>query len=236
MARGRTTTILCDEEDVRIPGTVTDLGRFRAWARSDAFPERGRIDWIAREVWIDMSPEDANTHGSPKAAIAVKLGDLVEGRLDTGVVYIDRTRISVPGADLSVEPDVVVILFDSLESGRVKLVPKASREPGRFIEVQGPPDIVVECVSDSSEDKDTEKLLAAYRKAGVAEYWLVDARAKRPVFTLFQLRKGKYVAAPRRRDGTMVSSVLGRAVRLVRRRPRAGIVRYRLEDRRLSKR
>ena len=36
--------------------------------------------------------------------------------------------------------------------------------------------MVMEVVSDSSEKKDNQTVFEAYFKAGVSEYWLVDAR------------------------------------------------------------
>jgi Uma2 family endonuclease len=54
------------------------------------------------------------------------------------------------------------------------LVPKAGAEPGRYIDVEGPPDLIVEIVSDTSVAKDTRRLPEAYFRAGVAEFWLAD--------------------------------------------------------------
>jgi Uma2 family endonuclease len=57
--------------------------------------------------------------------------------------------------------------------------------------VHGPPDIVVEVLSPSTEsyDKIEKKLL--YETYGVAEYWIVDPRLS--TVTLFKLVDGKYV-------------------------------------------
>jgi Uma2 family endonuclease len=220
---------------VRIPGNLTDLARFRAWVRSDAFPDTGRIDWIGGEVSVDTSPEDLNTHNTPKAALGRDLGNLVETRLDLGVVCADRMRVSVPAADLSVEPDVVVVRFATIDSGRVRLVPKATQEEGRYVEIQGPPDIVVECVSDSSQAKDKKKLFAAHHAAGVPEYWLVDARGPGPRLALHRRARARYTEA-RKRGGFARSEVLGLAVRLVRLPVRSEVVRYRLEDRAAARR
>ncbi len=227
---GQQTTIFLQRENLRIPGTLGDLRRFRAWVRSDDFPRQGRIDWISGEVTVDTSPEDLNTHNTPRAAIAGELGILVERRLDVGVVCSGRMRVSVPGVDLSCEPDVAVIRFESLESGRVRLVPGATGEAGRFVEIEGPPDIVVECVSDSSETKDREDLLRAYHAARVPEYWLVDAREVEPRLDLYRHAARRYLRSPHR-SGFAASGVLGLAVRLVRLPERYGVVRYRLEDR-----
>jgi Uma2 family endonuclease len=194
--------IVLHPESLRIPGKLTNLDGFRAWARSDAFPDQGRIDWISGEVLIDVPPEDLNTHNTPKMAIAGDLRALVETRLDLGVVCADRMRVSVPRADLSCEPDAVVIRFESLESGRVRLVPSAAGKVGRYVEIDGPPDIVVECVSDSSETKDQEDLLRAYHTAGVPEYWLVDARGTEPRLVLYRHGARRYQRAHRTEAGS----------------------------------
>ncbi len=230
MRETRGATILLQPDGVRIPTSLPDLESFRRWARSNEFPEKGRIDWIAGDVEVDMSPEDLNTHGSPKAAIARDLGELIEGA-DRGVAYIDSTRISAPAGDLSAEPDVVVILFESVEAGRVRLVPKKRAVEGRYVEIEGAADLVVECISDSSEDKDSRRLKEAFWQAGVREYWLVDARVAPPSLTLFRHTSRGYRAVPTRHDGFTPSPVAGVAVRLVRLPARAGLVRHRLESR-----
>jgi Uma2 family endonuclease len=177
-----------------------------------------------------MSPEDANTHGTPKVAIAHTLTSLIE-HADRGVIFIERMRISVPVADISVEPDVVVVLFRSLDQGRVRLVPKANKKAGRFVEIEGPPDIVVECVSDSSVGKDKKKLLKGYDVAGVGEYWLVDARGETSDLTIHRRGRGGFSPVARKAGGWIFSTVLGVSVRLVRLPERSGVVRHRLETR-----
>ena len=103
------TVLIRYAEDIEIPRRLDGLEDFRRWARSDAFPEKGRIDWIEGDLEIDMSPEELNFHGAAKSMIARRLGEWIEdgGR---GVVYIDATRITAPDADISSEPDVVVIV------------------------------------------------------------------------------------------------------------------------------
>ncbi len=223
-------TILMPTEGLRIPGTVRDLESFRRWVRSGAFPERGRIDWIAGEMEIDMEAEDAYTHGTPKVALTGDLREIVE-KGDVGVIFSDSMRLSVPSADLSVEPDVVVLLFESLDLGRVKMVPKATREAGRFTEISGAADIIVECVSDSSEEKDMVRLRERYFRAGVREYWIVDARGASTSLTILSRGRRAYRETPAGSNGFTPSVVLGRAVRLVRLPPRSGVVRYSLESR-----
>ena len=51
------------EERVEIP-YFHSLAEFRAWALSDDFPERGRIDYIGGRIEVDLSPENLFFHGS----------------------------------------------------------------------------------------------------------------------------------------------------------------------------
>lgn len=223
-----TTTILIQPDGVTVPTGIPGLRVFRRWVHSPRFPEKGRIDWLAGQVEVDMSPEDLTTHGTPKVAIARDLSNRIEGS-DRGAVFSDSTRLTAKNADLSSEPDVVVVLFESLRAGRVRLVPRAGRPAGRYAEIEGAADLVVECVSDSSTLKDTEKLPRLYHRAGVREYWLVDARGARVAFTLFRRAARKYAVVRPDAGGFRKSAVLGVAVRLVRLPAREGVVRYRLE-------
>ncbi len=169
-------TCLLLDQQIEIP-LVRSLEEFRAWALSDEFPEQGRIDDIAGRVEVDMSPRDFFLHGTLKTEVVAGLHEIVK-RKALGYLVSDRTRVSCPQAELSVEPDVAFISEEALASGRVRLVPKASGEADRYVEVEGPPDVVVEIVSDSSVTKDTKRLPAAYFQAGVHGYWLVDARGE----------------------------------------------------------
>jgi Uma2 family endonuclease len=217
-----------DDEGLRIPAGLHTLERFRGWSASPAFPERGRIDYLEGDIEIDRSPEDLYTHGTPKTAIELELGrHIVEP--DLGLLFIDRARIVSRPADLSVEPDLTVVLWSSLESGRTREVPAASQKEGRFVELEGPPDLVVEIVSDSSTRKDRRRLPGLYAKAGVPELWLIDARGPEVSFEMQLLGPEGYVAQPADPEGWLSSPLLGTAVRLTRYRGRMARWGYRLE-------
>jgi Uma2 family endonuclease len=215
------------EEQVEIP-FVGSLDEFRAWAASDDFPERGRIDYVSGRIEVDMSPEDFFYHGTPKTELVSSLGQLIK-RKELGYLLSDRTRVSCPAADLSVEPDLVFISADALDSGRVRLVPKSTAEPDRFIEVEGAPDVVVEIVSDSSERKDTQRLPWSYWRAGVREFWLVDARGPELVFVIQRRGRSGWRKVPGDREGFQQSAVFGRRFRFTRYRDRRGGWAYDLE-------
>jgi Uma2 family endonuclease len=86
---------------------------------------------------------------------------------------------------------------------------------------------VLEVISDSSVVKDAELLRTAYHKAGVPEYWLIDARGESISFQILYHRKNGYAAAPVR-DGWQRSRVFGRGFRLDRQRDALGLWEYTL--------
>jgi Uma2 family endonuclease len=205
------------EEDLIIPAGVSDLDHFRQWTWDETFPERGRIDYLAGTVEVDLSPEDLYTHGTVKTTITARLHPLIvdSGR---GSLFSDRTRIVSPAAGLSVEPDVVALLWESLRQGRIREIPAAKGEEGRFIELEGAPDLIVEIVSDSSARKDWKRLPPLYAAAGIPELWLADCRGSDLIFEIHTLGPAGYERQPPDVEGWRFSPLLSRRVQLVRRR------------------
>jgi Uma2 family endonuclease len=214
------------EEQLEVP-SISDLADFRAWALSDEFPERGRIDYIGGRIEIDMSPEDLFTHGTLKAQVAGKIEARV-AELELGHAFVGETRVSSIAGNVSAEPDVVVISHDALDEGRVTLVPKATGEQGRYVEIEGAVDLIVEIVSDSSVRKDTQRLPAAYYRAGVREYWLIDARGEQLAFQIQRRGANSFEGTPNDANGFERSEVLDCLVRLDRQRHQRGHWVYRL--------
>jgi Uma2 family endonuclease len=219
------------EEQIEIPMSLRSLADFRAWAATDAFPERGRIDYLAGRIEVDMSPEDLHTHGILKMEIAGVVWRRVK-ELRFGETYTDRGRVSNVQADLSVEPDVVVVSNEALNAGRVRLVPRASGGPDRYLEMEGSPDLIVEIVSDSSVGKDTRRLPPAYFAAGVAEFWLVDARKTDLFFHIHRRGATAYEPADSDPQGYQYSAVLASWYRLDRSRNEFGRICFDLRERR----
>jgi Uma2 family endonuclease len=213
------------EEQLEIPLSLQTLAAFRVWAATEAFPERGRIDYLAGRIEVDMSPEDLHTHGKLKTEMVGVLWQRVKER-QLGELYTDRARVTCPTVGLSTEPDVVLVTDESLDLGRVKLVSRASGGPDRYVELEGPPDLIVEIVSDASVTKDTQRLPAAYHAAGVAEFWLVDARGADLFFQIHRRGQTVYEPAPADPDGYQYSTVLSAWYRLDRSRNQRGRIDY----------
>lgn len=222
------------EARVTIP-PLGSLDDFLAWMLSDAAPERGRFTYLAGELECDLTGQSFFRHGDPVEEIARVIGNIVRKR-DLGYVTTHETLIALPEADAGVEPDVVFVSHQTLDSDRIAFRDTKNRPIDKGPEANpyalvGPPDLVVEVVGNTTVRKDTVKLRAAYERAGVTEYWLVDAREDAVSFTLFRLVGRAYAAAKPDDDGFVRSDVLGRSFRLTRAETRTGRPRFVCEDR-----
>ena len=215
------------EDRFRVPLART-LKEFREWALSDDFPESGRFDFISGNVEIDLSPAPAFTHNAPKVAIVARLVDLSETAIP-GYVFCTRMRFSSVPADLSVQPDVIFLSYGGLDRGRAKLNPQPGGAEEGYNEIEGGPDLVVEIVSACSVRRDTKRLPKAYFRAGVREFWLIDARGEDLSFRIHHRDKARFTAIPPDDEGFQRSDVFCRHFRLERWRDHRGYWKYDLQ-------
>lgn len=209
---------------IRIPAWVRDFDTFVTWMHSDEFPDEGRIEFLNGEIHVDLSMEELVSHNQVKAAITECLNRLVrEGRL--GLYIPDGMRFTNEYAELATNPDGMFVSTDTLTAKRVEL---RSGAKGHATELRGTPDVVIEIVSPSSEDKDTAWLMSQYHDAGVPEYWVIDARAAKPKLDIY-LRGAKAFAAVRKSGGWVKSPAFGLAFRLTREDIAVGIASFALE-------
>jgi len=197
-------------EGIVIPAWVVDLASFRRWVESPDFPETGRFSFIHGNVWMDLSMEQLFVHNRLKLQISYVL-ERVVSTAATGYVFGDGARLHNTRADLSVEPDVMYVSFDALQNGRVAL--NEGAEEG-FVSLDGAPDVLIEVVCDSSEHKDTVELRDAYFEAGIAEYWLVDARSGKAKFEILKRGSRGFSATRAQTGGWIKSGVFGRSFRI----------------------
>jgi len=214
-------------QGIVLPPDAHTLRGFRAWAKSDACPEHGRIGFLNQEIFIDMSPEERETHNKVKGEADYTIIRLNK-RLKKGEYFSDGTLLTNAAANLSTEPDGTFALWETLESGKSRLIPRED-EYGQFIELEGTPDWVMEIVSKNSVLKDTKGLLELYHRAGITEYWLIDARGEEIEFQILHHQAEGYVRAAVTRGGWQTSSVFGREFRLTRKRGRMDLWEYTLQ-------
>jgi Uma2 family endonuclease len=208
-----------------VPASALELAGFRRWVTSEEFPESVRASWIGGEVFIEMSPESIDSHNKVKAAVTATLQRIADEE-DLGEVYADGFLLTNERAGVSTEPDLAFAAYATLEASRLVLRPRAGRDD-EWVEIEGAPDLVVEIVSDASVRKDLVRLRDAYARAGIPEYWVIDARAAEVRFEILRLDGDEYRAvAPV--GHAQPSAALARSFQLTRRRNRVGRWSYRL--------
>jgi Uma2 family endonuclease len=204
-------TFVTNQWTLAVPPTAYTMEGFREWATADDFPEGVRVTFLQGEITIDMSTEDMEDHVNPKGEITWAITTLCK-QTKIGKVYMDGLLVTNPEAGVSNNPEASFVSFASLESRRARPVPRKGAEH-KYRELEGAPDWVLEVVSDSSVKKDLVQLREAYYRAGIREYWIVDARGDELVFQILIRRKNGYVAAPVK-DGWQRSKVFDRSFRL----------------------
>jgi Uma2 family endonuclease len=208
-----------------IPPAAYSLAGFREWALSENYPERGQITFSPDELIIDISPELFETHNFIKVEIGYVLYGLIRPKR-LGDFFGDRALFTNVAANLSTEPDSIFVSNESLESGRCQL--RQSARPGINKELAGSPDWILEVVSPTSVKKDKELLPAAYFRAGVGEYWLVDALSDDIDFQILVPGKESFEAVEPS-DGWLASRTFKRSFRLTRDKNKFGSWRYTLQ-------
>ncbi|MEX2141124.1 MAG: Uma2 family endonuclease [Pirellulales bacterium] len=217
--------LLDDYPPVRIPAEVNGkLSGFRAWVTSDEFPEKWRVSFLNGAILFNMT-EETETHNKVKVAIQYTLHG-VSKKAQSGTVYGDGVQLSNKAANLSTCPEAIYISRETLRSGRVKRVRRKGRD--EYIELEGTPDLVVEVVSRSSRRKDLIDLPVLYHRAGIPEYWLIDALGDEIDFKILRRGPRRYLSVEPQR-GWLASSVLNRQFKLVRKRDEDGDWQYDLK-------
>lgn len=204
--------IFVPQLDATIPDGITDLESFRRWARSDEFPEKGRFTFLNGYVWMEVAMEMALAHNQVKGEFARVLMSLIKER-NLGCFYPDGMLYSNLEVGFSTIPDGMFVSFASFEDDSVT---RFRNDESDYVELVGTPDMVLEVVSRSSVEKDTVDMLDLYWRAGIPEYWLVDARGKQLRFDILRHGDNSYVAASPTPDGWIKSDVFGRSFRLTR--------------------
>ena len=150
---------------------LTTVGPFRA-ADYWRLPEGEPVELLQGE--LVMSPAPRVRHQIVVGQLFTNLQSL--GDKSGGLTILSPTDV-VLSDDTILQPDLLYVA-----AGRRHIVGDR---------VQGPPDLVIEILSEGAERRDTVTKLDLYAKYGVAEYWIVDPRAQTIEFLL--LDAGRYV-------------------------------------------
>lgn len=127
------------------------------------FPDDGRrYEIIGGELFVTPAP--ISRHQIVVKNIAFILGPHVEACRGAQILWAPLAVV-LSRHDVF-QPDLLVILPE-----RASIV----KEDG----IHGAPDLVVEVLSPSTEERDRGIKLVAYARFGVGEYWIVDPEARR---------------------------------------------------------
>lgn len=126
-ARAVPFTLILADREITIPASAHTLEGFRAWAKSDDFPERGRFSFIDQEIIVDMSPEELEKHNKVKSEMGYGIIHLNK-KLKLGEYYSDGTLLTNVQVSLSTEPDATVVTWESLDTGEFASSPVKARK------------------------------------------------------------------------------------------------------------
>lgn len=203
------TVLLPTTAAFRVPDGLDTHRKFLDWLAVTDLPEELRVGFVNGAVWVDTMSERAFAHNRIKTVVARVLDQIVTAE-KLGVYFGDGMTYSAEHADFTAVPDGIFVSHATMGAGQVRLAgAKRDENDTRLV---GVPDLTVEVVSDHSEFKDNDWLMAGYWNAGVAEYWVVDARREPLRFQIYR-RGAKGYTAVRRSDGWIRSPAFGRSFR-----------------------
>jgi Uma2 family endonuclease len=166
---------------------AADIGRKLTWEDiKDLFTE-GKTELIEGELMM------APTAGPPHQRIGTKLTiEIYPFVAQHGLGdFFGRDMHVVFDAHNHLEPDLCFISKDRL-----------SIVKGAYVE--GPPDLVIEILSDSNRSYDIQVKYRLYERYGVGEYWLVDPRDQS--ISVYVLEQGRYQLLGEFRAGRVVQT------------------------------
>jgi Uma2 family endonuclease len=153
-------------------------------------PDDGRRYEIL-EGELHVNPAPTTIHQTISKRLQLELMLQLE-RTGKGVLF--NAPVDVIFSDATVaQPDLLV-----MAPARRNLISERG--------IEGPPDLIVEILSPRTERTDREIKFRLYASAGVREYWIVDARARR--VEVFSLEPTGYGEPTSYRPGTQARSAI----------------------------
>ncbi len=161
---------------------------FLAWAGEDIHAE-----WVDGEVTVFVPPSIRHQD------LVLFLGSLLSWyarALGLGRVMVAPFEMRLAPGQASREPDLLFVARSHTD----RLAPAR---------LEGPADLVMELISDSSVARDRDDKFYEYQDAGIPEYWVIDPRSGKERVDLFALSpKGKYEAVLPDAEGRYYSVAL----------------------------
>lgn len=153
--------------------------------------ETQRSEWVNGEVIVFMPPR--MIHQRLSSFIDRLLADYVE-HFELGIVLPAPFEMKLENS--SREPDLLFVAAENQE--------RLTAE-----RLNGPADLVVEIISDSSVARDRAEKFYEYQAAGIREYWIIDPRPEVARSDFYHLTsQGQYQAALPDETGRYHSAIL----------------------------
>lgn len=177
--------------------TNQDTGEKRHQMSYEAFraflDEHTHAEWVAGEVTVFVPP---GTMHQRLTGFLFQILALYADLYDLGTVMTTPFEMRLLAGMSAREPDILFVAREHLD----RLTPER---------LEGPADLVVEVVSDSSVARDRADKFYEYQEAGVREYWIIDPRPGKERADFYHLLPdGKYQAALPATDGRYHAMVL----------------------------
>ncbi len=172
-------------EERRLPMTYEE---FLACVDEDAHAE-----WVNGEAIIFMPPK--RIHQRIVRFLSRLVSEYID-LFDLGELFVAPFEMRILEGKVSREPDLLFV---------------AREHAARLTEerLDGPADLVIEILSDSSLNRDRAEKFYEYQEAGVAEYWLFDPRPSQERADFWRLNaRGKYDPIVADAEGRYHSAVL----------------------------
>lgn len=158
------------------------------WEDIKDWPESNKRTELVHGELV-MSPSATSKHGRINSRLA--------GRLFPFVIERALGELFVAPIDTVLAPDVVYQPdLSFIRADRLAIIAETH--------VDGPPDLVIEIISESNRTHDTVVKFADYARYGVAEYWLVDPRDE--LISTWRCENGEYALLGRHARGEQLST------------------------------
>lgn len=169
-------------QTVAQPGALSPIGQpgwppQGQWTYADylRLPDDGKRYEIIEGV-LYMANAPSIEHQFAVMKIAGQL-DFFVAQHQLGMVLTSPLEVHLSATTRPVQPDILFIRLENQPSVREKFF-------------NGVPDLTVEVISPSSIRLDRHVKFDTYERAGVAEYWLVDPKAR--LVEVYTLARGEY--------------------------------------------
>ncbi|MBI3697440.1 MAG: Uma2 family endonuclease [Acidobacteria bacterium] len=158
------------------------------WDDIKDWPEsHGRTEIVDGE--LIMSPVPGGPHQRACTRLGMRIGPFIDKR-KLGEFFSSPMHV-ILAKHVEYEPDLCFIVRKRL---RILTGPT----------IDGPPDLIIEVISESNRKHDTVTKFRDYERHGVREYWLADPEAR--TIQVFLLEHGRYQSLGTFGPGTPVTT------------------------------